>query len=580
MMKCCKVCKSFVGGMFVLLSVLFIVVGCSGGGVTQPATEIPEMKNPNIYPEEGRMLLDAYRLSLNTKTKEISLTQQRTARVHYNGTNAAYGNNCVDCVNIPDPVWTVENAVAITIEMENNYDDGNEYIAYDLRAIFVQEDTDGTDDFVYDQFEVVYPLCDSTDILALGTYTEPDPDDETDFDPSNPFYPFFKAGWSFYPFFKAGWYGAPPEYYDESDRVLLPGDDYDQTFILAVNDGNDPPDDGEDFRDMLIMIDVCYWPANLDYDYPNCPEPYAIRFEQGGGEFITVDENDDVDVDLYVYDHQCDRGEGDNSYNNDIDGDIYFFDEDIVDISADFGSPTVDYKFFFPGPGAEYTFNIDPDGNDLDAGLYEGVIVIEDAESIRTLKRKIWVTVEKDPSEIDDEDITDVDYGASSPVQADLDGFDGFETYFTTDGRLWGIGSGWDSGNDYVDIYIEAGCFVGVPTIVDDMDDDEVDDILLAFASDASWDNYVCAVSGDDGSLIWTGKYKCWLRTKPVSHPVMVDVDGVDDDPVILVICTGGETVIPDEYFPSLVLIDYDGNILTSDCGPLEENPHYYGLLR
>jgi hypothetical protein len=196
-----------------------------------------ELRDFNISAPPGRILLDGYLLTFNKRTKEASITPLRTALVHYNITWVKGGDPpCEGCFTISEPIYEpAMHAIEVTIGLINNYyDNGTTYDGFDVRAIFVQIDTDGDDQFVYDHFDLVYPECDSTDLYTDDWGMPYDPDKEIEgYGGTNPFYQFYKAN----------------DPYEDRDRALPYGDSYWQTFILAIND--EPDYGAEDILEQL-----------------------------------------------------------------------------------------------------------------------------------------------------------------------------------------------------------------------------------------------------------------------------------------------------------------------------------------
>jgi len=267
------------------------------------------------------------------------------------------------------------------------------------------------------------------------------------------------------------------------------------------------------------MIDVCYYPSNSPTAWPNCPEPYRIEFAPLSDSFPRIQAGQVHTIGFNVYDHACDDVPfpKDHYTYDEMDIDLYFYSHD-----DDF-----DWDWYNDGPDSRhFTIVIEPDGS-LPAGLYEGLLSVTDTYQApnNPLERKIWVYVTRTPdvsgSSYDD-DLEDVDY-ISSPVRADINDDGDLETIFTAGGTVWALGQDdWGPGGDQEYVVVHAsGFFAGTPTIVDDLDDDDCRDILLAWDDNGGLvDPEVCILSGADGSSIWTEQ----IDYAPVGHPVMVNV--------------------------------------------------------
>ena len=316
------------GGVIWFILLLVFLSGCSGGSAMLPDVDSDSSSQPsdgaasnvemdlfNSYSSSERTLIDAYELTFNKKTNEATIAQLRTALVHYNGTPHAYGILCPNCLTPSLDPWIVQNSIEVHIDAINLYFDDGWYYAYDLRAIFVQVDTDEEEEFIYDSIEIVSPECDSTDIWFPWDETDPnpDPDESTALDPTNPFFPLYFDDYCYF----------DDEDYEEYQRILPPTTSPEEEidFTLALN-FNDAPDDDDDFMHALIMFDVCWFPSK--YDIPNCHEPYRITFSEEDGMYPHIVAGNELEVDIRIYDHACDQGE-DNNYWDDIDGDVFFY---------------------------------------------------------------------------------------------------------------------------------------------------------------------------------------------------------------------------------------------------------------
>jgi len=544
-------------GIVVLLALVIVSCGCSGGGgggggsdgVLPGVVSLPELKLPEMNEGNGRMILDSYILSYNKKTCEVSVTKARTAQQHYNITTLAFGENCDGCVNVTAVHLKAKHAVSVILSIENSYDDdGAHYDAFDVRGIFVQIGTDGDDEFVFDELDLISPLCNYTDLYADDEGMPDDPDEDAgSYGGTNPFYPY---------------YTCTPTY-GHADRALPYGDDEIQTFILAINEVEETGSSGwDDDIEALIMIDACQFNPPVsepDEPYPNCPEPYLIEMDDKEDNFPEViaggGEQGQYDFSFTLWDHQHEYG--DDSYIGDFDGFLTFFQYG-EDITGD-----VSYWKAGDNGGGVYYYTITPDST-MYAGLYEGVIKMAEDGVTPTLKHKIWATVKGIPA------VSTIDFTGllpSAPVLYDWDDADGLDTFFTVGKTVFATGTAWGDEGKIIYPSSSYGGFHGVPTI-------KGDHIILAcgYGGIVSNDCNVVVLdcnAGVDEEILWD----TLLISVAAGQPVPVDIDG-DADYEVFMLCKGGYKDAADHAY-ALNILDDDGDLIAT--GPVEDSPVYYG---
>ena len=319
-------------------------------------------------------------------------------------------------------MWEATNSIRVELTIINNlFHYQQTYEGYDIRAIFVQIDTDDQNpyEFDYNALEILdRGGYNYTDIWApsqnpeIENPTIDDPDIDADgYGATNPFH----------------------QYWTEYPRMLSPSNGTTREFNIMINQ-NQWPDNNQIMRE-LLMVDVCQEPVPPDWPPlpPNCPEPYQIDVHDGVFKRVLAGQVEAFTI--QVWDHQCeDYGVEPHTYDN-IDIDLYSYH-----------NPQEQPPILFAGAehagNGEFNLTIYPIPT-LKAGLYECVIKATDSNApTKPLKKKMWFQVDRVLPSIPIVPIG-VYERSSSPVRAKIDVNSDLKTIFTAGPMLYAIGTGW-----------------------------------------------------------------------------------------------------------------------------------------